>query len=518
MHGSKRESQDGSAEPGQPLSRSLRVNLEALQAVFEDAGDIVIREFKIGAEIEAFVIFIAGLVNQSLLYEHFLGALMTDMNEAPLRLDKDRGDPLRHIKESVLTVAGLYEAKTLQETVLAVLNGDTALFVEGTDNALVASIRGSETRNVGEPDTEVTVRGPREGFVESIQTNSTLLRRKIKSADLKFEPMRIGTITKTDIYVVYLKGIAADGVVREVKQRLAKIETDSILESGYVESFIEDAPFSLFGTVGNSEKPDIVSAKLLEGRVAILIDGTPFVLTVPYLFVEAFQNSEDYYSRPYYATFIRSLRWFAFMLSVFLPSAYVAVTTFHQELLPSRLLISIAASKEGTPFPAIIEALMMQIIFEILREAGIRLPRPVGQTVSIVGALVLGEAAVSAGLIGAPMVIVVSLTAISSFVVPALTDALSIARLILIVLAGFAGQFGIMLGIAGILTHLCSLRSVGVPYLTPLTPARLSDMKDVWIRAPWWAMRKRPLGLETKDKIRQTKGRMPRPPEDDASY
>jgi len=272
------------------------------------------------------------------------------------------------------------------------------------------------------------------------------LRRKIKNTQLKFEKITVGKQTKTDICIVYINGIANEKIVQEVKDRITRIETDSILESGYIEAFIEDAPYSLFPTVGNSEKPDIVSAKLLEGRIAVLTDGTPFVLTLPYLFIEAFQNSEDYYSRPYLATFIRWLRWLAFFISTFLPALYVAITTYHHELLPTSLLISIASANEGSPFPTIVEALLMLVAYEILREAGLRLPKAVGQAVSIVGALVIGDAAVSAGLVGAPMVVVVALTGICSFVVPTLTDVTTVTRFVLLILSGFAGMYGVILG------------------------------------------------------------------------
>lgn len=509
--------QDETSKDTQPLSKDLKVNLNSIKAVFENCSDIVIREFKIGIEqqVEAFLVMVDGLVDKIAVNESLLKSLMLDARIAQPNRDINKNNAYMFVKECALSIASVKESGTLEDAVDAVLSGDTALFIDGSDTALIAAIRGWETRGVDEPDTEAVVRGPREGFVETLRVNTALLRRKIKNPNLKFEAMKIGKQTKTDVCVAYIKGIANDKIVREVKRRLEKIETDSILESGYIESFIEDAPLSLFPTVGNTEKPDIAGAKMLEGRVAILVDGTPFVLTVPYLFVEAFQSSEDYYSRPFYATFIRWLRWLAFFLSAFLPAMYVAVTTFHQELLPPALLVTIAAAEEGTPFPAFVEVFMMQVIYEILREGGVRLPRPIGQAVSIVGALVIGEAAVSAGLIGAPMVVVVALTAISSFVVPALSDVGALSRFLLLIMAGISGQFGIMLGTAGILTHLCSLRSFGVPYTSPIAPATFSDMKDVFIRAPWWAMFTRPRVLGVKNPVRQKFGQMPKPPEDD---
>ncbi|MCR6545728.1 spore germination protein [Dehalobacterium formicoaceticum] len=499
----------------QSLSKKLQVNFRSLQEIFQDASDIVFKEFKIGEkdQINAFLIFVDGLVDNGLVNESLLKSLMLFAREIPPNQDMDH--VYLQIKESALSIAGTKECATLKNAVDAILSGDVVLFLDGADKALILSIRGWSSRAVMEPVTETVVRGPREGFVETLRTNTSLIRRKIKSPNLKFESMKIGTETQTDICVVYMKNIVNQEIVQEVKKRLEKIEIDGILESGYIESFIEDAPFSIFPTVGNSEKPDTISAKILEGRVAILVDGTPFVLAVPYLLVEAFQNSEDYYARPFFSSLIRILRYISFGISILAPASYVAITTFEQELLPAPLVITTAASLEGVPFPPVIEALMMGAVFEILREAGVRLPRPVGQAVSIVGALVIGQSAVAAGFVGAPMVIVVALTAIASFVVPVLTDAGAIIRFLLTVLAGLSGIYGIMLGIAVILTHLCSLRSFGMPYTSPLAPMKLSDMKDVFIRVPWWAMLTRPRALGMKNRVRQKSNRMTEQAEND---
>ena len=491
------------------VSKDLNENLKAIKDIFDNANDLIIREFKIGTELQvnAIAVMIGGLINEASVNENLIKPLMS------LHRDISKESVVKVVKESALFVANIQETQKLDDAVTGILSGDTAIFIDGADSALLASILGWEARGVEEPKTESVVRGPREGFVESLGTNTALLRRKIKNTQLKFEKITVGKQTKTDICIVYINGIANEKIVQEVKDRITRIETDSILESGYIEAFIEDAPYSLFPTVGNSEKPDIVSAKLLEGRIAVLTDGTPFVLTLPYLFIEAFQNSEDYYSRPYLATFIRWLRWLAFFISTFLPALYVAITTYHHELLPTSLLISIASANEGSPFPTIVEALLMLVAYEILREAGLRLPKAVGQAVSIVGALVIGDAAVSAGLVGAPMVVVVALTGICSFVVPTLTDVTTVTRFVLLILSGFAGMYGVILGFAGFLTHQLSLRSFGVPYMSPLAPLNVADLKDVLIRAPWWAMTNRP-SLIGNNSTRQKKSMIPHPPRD----
>jgi spore germination protein KA len=326
-----------------------------------------------------------------------------------------------------------------------------------------------------------------------------MLRRKIKSPDLMFDSLKIGVRTKTDVCIAYINGLADPKLIEEIKRRLDRIKTDAILESGYIEQFIEDEPYSIFPMIANSEKPDKVAAKLLEGRAAILVDGTPFVLTAPALFIESFQAAEDYYSRPYFASLIRLLRYVSYFISILAPGLYVAISTFHQELIPTDLLLTMAAAHEGVPFPSVLEAAIMIIMFEILREAGVRLPRPIGSAVSIVGALVIGEAAVSAGLIGAPMVIVVAITAVSSFVVPAQTDSGAILRYGFLILAGFMGGFGIAIGLLAVLFYMASLKSFGVPYLSSLAPFNASDMKDVFIRAPIWEMNKRPKDIPCQD-------------------
>ncbi|AFM39251.1 spore germination protein, GerA family [Desulfosporosinus acidiphilus SJ4] len=491
------------------LSKKLEDNRQAILTIFPKADDLVIRELTIGTQdpVQAFAVMIFGLFNEDSVNENLIKPLLS------LYDNQRSGSPLKIIKDSILTVSSVQEVQTIDDAVTGILSGDTALFIDGADSILIASIRGWEARGVEEPETESVVRGPREGFVESLGTNISLIRRKIKNPNLMVEKVTVGKQTKTSLCILHIHGIANDEIVQEVKDRIGRIETDSVLESGYIESFIEDAPYSLFPTIGNSEKPDIVCAKLLEGRIAILTDGTPFVLTVPYLFVEAFQNSEDYYSRPYLATFIRWLRWLSFFISTFVPALYVAITTYHQELLPTSLLISIASANEGSPFPTIVEALLMQIAYEILREAGLRLPKAVGQAVSIVGALVIGEAAVSAGLVGAPMVVVVALTGISSFVVPALTDVTTIARFALLILSSFAGLYGVMLGFAGFVIHQLSLRSFGVPYMSPLVPLSGAGLTDVIIRKPWWAMTSRPPVL-SRNTTRQANSLTPRPPED----
>jgi len=497
------------------LSQNLNTNLEILKGLLGENFDLVIRRFTLGeyGHVNAALIFLNGMTDLTTINESILKPLLfesTPKNNAALTHEfMDR------ITTTMLSVGEVSKSTSIQEIVDGYLSGETILLVDGCDKALLIMTADWKFRTVSEPKTESVVRGPREGFIENLLTNTTLIRRKIKSPDLVLESMKIGQRTKTSVCIAYIKGIANPLLIEEIKRRLKDIKTDSILESGIIEQYIEDAPFSIFSTVGNTEKPDMAAAKILEGRAAILVDGTPFVLTVPMVLIESFQSSEDYYSRPYFVSLIRIFRYLAYLISILAPATYVALSTYHQELIPTPLLFSMSAAQEGAPFPVIVEALGMGVIFEILREAGVRLPRPVGQAVSIVGALVIGESAVTAGLIGAPMVIVVALTAIASFAVPSQTDSGGVLRIIFVILAGFSGGFGIMIGLIGSFIHLASLRSFGTPYLSPLAPLSVPDLKDTFIRAPLWAMITRPRTIGWHDPKRQEFRLKPEPPSEE---
>ena len=485
------------------LTSVMSENISKFKETLGNSIDLVIRNFNFGPDqkLHAALLYIDGLTDMQTINQSIVKPLMYDGGAAQ-GVRHIKPSTMEEVRDTILAVGEVKEVTLLEEAMDGCLMGDTVFLLDGCASALMISTKGWETRGITEPSTESVVRGPREGFTENIRTNTVLLRRKIKTPALHFESLRIGRKTRTPVSIAYIEGLASNRLIREVRKRLSAIEVDSILESGYIEQFIEDAPYSIFSTIGNSEKPDVVAARILEGRVAILVDGTPFVLTAPMLMVESFQTAEDYYIRPYFATMLRVLRYFSFFISILGPSAYVALTTFHQELLPTDLLYTMAHSKEGTPFPAVLEAAIMMITYEILREAGLRLPRPVGQAISIVGALVMGEASVSAGIVGAPVVIVISITAVSSFVVPAQADAGAILRFVMLLLAATMGGYGLTMGLMAVLVHLVSLKSFGFPYLSPIAPVQFADLKDTVFRAPLWTMLTRPKGM-SQDKKRQ---------------
>ncbi|HHY42719.1 MAG TPA: spore germination protein [Thermoanaerobacterales bacterium] len=496
------------------LSSNLDENIKHLRSVFDRCNDVAMRSFQINAEepIDGFLIYIDGMIDEKLTAANVLRSLQ--LNPAILKGQEiNRSNAFNIIKDSFLSTTEVRIVNDMTKVVENILSGQAVLLIEGTPQAIVSSVRQMEDRSVEEPQSEPLVRGPRDGFVESLRINTTLIRRRLKTSRLKMEIFKVGTLSRTDVAVIYIDGIANNKIVDEVKRRIKRIEIDGVLESSYLEEFIEDDPSSIFPQVNTTERPDRMCACLLEGRVGILVDNTPICLIVPATFLQFLQSPEDYYNRFPYATFTRILRFVTMNIALLLPSAYIAVLTFHQEMLPTPLLISIAGQREGVPFPAFLEAIMMEMVFEFLREAGVRLPRPIGQAVSIVGALVIGQAAVSAGLVTSAMVMVVSLTAIASFTIPTISGsyAVRILRFPMMVLAASFGLFGIMVGLMAILIHVCTLRSFGVPYITPLAPFSSSDFKDSFIRMPWWAMIRRPKFMGLQDSKRQKLGQKPGP-------
>ncbi|WEA46093.1 spore germination protein [Priestia aryabhattai] len=468
------------------LSSDLDENLQVLRSIYQDCFDVVFQTFLIGGKTKAILIYVEGLSNIEEIDENVLTSLMPETEEMV--------HSLREMIKKKIHVSKRKEVKTFAECIENISIGNPVLLIQQEVFGIALGLAKWEKRSIEEPTAESVVRGPREGFVETLGVNTALLRRKIKSPHLKMKSMTVGRYTSTDVVIAYIEGLADQTLVKEFENRIQRIEIDSVLESGYIEELIEDNSYSPFPQLLNTERPDVAAANLLEGRVVILVDGTPFVLIAPISFFSLLQSPEDYYQRYLISSAIRVLRFVFMVLSLLLPSLYVAVLTYHQEMVPTALLISMASSRESVPFPALVEALMMEVTFEALREAGVRLPKQVGAAVSIVGALVIGQAAVQAGLVSAPMVIVVAITGVSSFMVPHYTQgiALRMLRFPIILLAGTLGLLGVMLGVITLVIHLCTLRSFGVPYLTPIAPMKGRELKDALIRAPWWKMDIRP--------------------------
>ncbi|MED4207362.1 spore germination protein [Neobacillus mesonae] len=477
---------------------SIHGNISKVKETLGNSDDIIVREIRLGKEgrVKGCLLYIDGLIDSGANHNFIMESLMLNLRTTDIEAAQGLTGLtlLQYLKEMVLTVGDIHDIADFAGLIESLLSAKVILLFEGYTEGFAIEMKGAKERSVEEPTTETTIRGPREGFTENLRVNTSLLRRKIKDPNLWIESKKIGKVTNTNVSIMYIKGIVNDKIVEEVRRRLDAIDIDSILESGYIEELIQDKTWTPFPTMYHTERPDAIAADLLEGRVAIFVDGTPFVMTVPVVFPQFLQSPEDYYNRADITTLLRFLRYVGFFIALLAPSLYIAITTFHQEMLPTLLLITLASQREGVPFPAFVEAITMEVTFEILREAGLRMPRAIGQAVSIVGTLVVGTAAVDAGFASAAMVIVVAITAISSFIVSNYELAISIRmlRFPFMALAASFGLYGIIVGLIAMILHLCSLRSFGVPYMAPFGPFIKDDQKDAVFRIPRWAMFSRP--------------------------
>ena len=470
-------------EGQQAIFNELDKNISKYKEVFGDKSDLSVRLLQ-GGHDKLAILYIDTLVEKEIIDQHVIHEINNQFLQIPESVDK-----------VILSTNKMKELKTHEDVTKHLLQGYSIILIDGKNIAYAADTEGGERRAVSESTAETIVRGPKESFNESIMTNIGLIRKRIRSPKLQVFKKTVGKESQTSVGVLSLDGIAKDEIVEEVISRIDKIKIDGVLESLYIEELIEDPKqYTPFPTVFNSERPDRIAAGLLEGRIAILVDGTPVALLVPATMGQFLTSNEDYYQRYDIATLMKLLRGFSFLLSIILPGFYVSLLTYHQEMIPTPLLVAITGQREGVPFGVAIEVAIMEVTFEILREAGIRLPKTVGSAVSIVGGLVLGQAAVEAGLVGQATVIVVALTAICSFTAPSYNIAITarMLRFILLILSAVLGAFGLIFGLLFILVHLNSLRSFSVPYLAPLVPFHKEDWKDLFIRAPWKYMKQRP--------------------------
>lgn len=477
------------------ISKDINENINKLKHDFENSDDFKIDYLKFdnNEDLICTRIYIKSLTDKVTISALALEITKFKCECAELQININF-DTLVNYFSGVMDLEEDFDYDTLYTKLL---QGNTVFLVNGYNKFFSIITNADEGRAIQEPTSQTIIRGPKDSFTEKLSSNILLIRKRIKSKELKMEKLYVGSVTKTTISLMYINNIAKYEIVQEIKDRLSKIEIDAVLESGYIEELIKDDRYSIFPTFLNSEKPDSVAAALLEGRVAILVEGTPYVLTAPAIMIEFFQSSEDYYHHYIVSSMMRLIRIAAFFLTLLTPAVYIAVTTFHQEMIPTPLLISIAAQREGVPFPVFIEALIMEVTFEIIREAGIRMPRAVGSAISIVGALVLGQAAVEAGIMSAFIVIVVSITAISSFAIPnyEMSNAIRTIRFVLMFLAGLLGLYGMFMGVIVLVLHLCKIKSITVPYLTPIAPRVKNGNKDTFFRFPLWKMKYRPAGI-----------------------
>ncbi|WP_235820506.1 spore germination protein [Halalkalibacter krulwichiae] len=478
----------------------MNETVDSIRKVIGESTDVIQRDFTINHYIRASLFYIDGLSGIDHIEQNIIKPLTDSSNQIL------RGQPIERVVNEVVSVSNISIVDNFDDAILPVMSGDSLLVIDGYEKLITLDTRQMDKRSIQEPQSEIVVRGPRDGFIELLQSNIMLIRRRIKDPNLVVQQGKIGRRSKTDFALLYMKGIAPNELIEEVRFRISCIDLDGVLESGTVEQLIEENVFSPFPQLGNTERPDKAAGALMNGQVLIAIDGSPYVLIAPVVLEQLFKSPEDYYERWFIGTLIRSLRAIAAIIALLLPGVYIAVVSFHQGMIPTTLALSIAGTREGVPFPAFIEAILMEFTIELLREAGVRLPRPVGQTIGIVGGLVIGDAAVRAGIVSPVMVIVVALTAIASFALPAYSISISIRilRFSMMIAASILGLYGMILFYIAINIHLVGLRSFGSYYTAPIAPYDFPSWLDLIWRAPTSILRKRSVEPETQDNTRQS--------------
>ena len=473
------------------IHSELQKNVRALQKALLQNPDIKFREFTSADGRRFCAIFIDGMTNKQEIDDFVI-----------LPINQCKASTLDEVLETVVRSAECEISTTWDDWLDGVLNGDCMVLMDGEKRALRCGVKQWALRAVAEPPTSTVIKGPREGFNEDFKSNLILLRRRMRSKALKVDFFKCGRYTNTNIAVAYLDGIADPKIVQKVNEKIKAIDIDGIIDSSYVAKFLEEKTYSVFRQIGTAEKPDIVAAKLLEGRIAIFVDGSPIVLTVPFLLLEDFQSPEDYYERSFKSSFARCLRFVGIVLAVLLPSLFVSAQLFNIELIPLRFTVTVLNAVKGIPLSPALEMLFTVLIFEILNEASIRMPKYVGMALSIVGALVLGETAVRAGIISTPTLMIMALSAISLYTVPELTAVLSLLRIIFIFLAGIMGSYGIMLAVLFLIAYLVNFDSYSTPYLAPYTPFLRHDKKDAILKGELASFQQRPYSIPTANRRR----------------
>ncbi|WP_223701608.1 spore germination protein [Sutcliffiella deserti] len=491
-------------------TESLEEKCSTLEKMMNHSSDVVLEDLFIG-NLHAKLCYLESTTEIKLIMEQIQDPII---NIAPGGIEQAILSNSKKELTRLFSSSQLAFSEKWEDVGQKLVAGYAVIIVEQISTFCFVLVKSTPSRSITEPTTQTIIRGPKDGFVEDLPTNLGILRSRIKNPNLCFQDFFIGEDTQTRVTLGFISNIVNDKILKEVTKRVEEIKTYAIFESSNIEEMIADKTFTPFPLVYNSERPDTIASHLVSGKVCIFIDGTPFVLTAPATFQDFFSISEDYYQPFFMATFLRIIRYFSFIIALLLPSLFVAIITYHHEMIPTALIASIISQREGIPFPAVIEAFIMEITFEILREAGIRMPRAVGQTVSIVGGLVIGQAAVEAGVVSSFMVIIVALTAIASFVSPVYNLAIStrLLRFLFLILGGSLGFYGIMLGLIFMIGHINSLRSFGVPYLTPVSPFKLTDQEDVFFRLPYYMMKQRPSYLKTKQPKKQFADNSPTPP------
>jgi len=466
------------------LSPDLKTNLVNIRTVLNNTSDLVVKYAK-AAGCDICVITCDGMVSS---------ATMANLIYRPLMAIRDAGltpeQLMNSLQNDLLAAIEQNQPKTYGELILAFMSGFAVILADGVNYAVAIGAQGFKSRAVEKSSSHNNLRSSGESFTEVIRTNISLVRRRLKSPTFVSKIYKIGERSNTDAAICYISDKASPETVKAIEERLQNIPLNTILEGGYIEPFLQEESNTLFSQIAVTDRPDKLAAKLYDGRVAVLVDGTPFAMYLPTLFSENFQTMDDYSGLPVYTTFIRWLKYLAFFVTVALPGYYVAVANYNPEFLPPAVLFNIVSSEQSLPFNIFTECIVIHIIFEIMREAGLRLPAAIGHTVNIVGGLVLGDIVIKVGLVSAPLVLIVALGAISSFIVPDLYPAITITRFAYILAGGFFGLYGLSVLTFMLLTKVCSMSCYGVPYTAPITPFTFKAMRDWAVRLSWRGMAK----------------------------
>lgn len=489
------------------LDGNIKENIQQLQKLLDEPNDLIIRDFAIGEDkVASALIYIDGLIDKQLVQY----SVIENLQKISLKqhLPKENEVLFDDIYQTFITISSIEKGVTLEDIANGILSGKTVFLLDGQAKGMIMDTKGGESRSVEQPTAENVVRGPRVGFNENLGTNIALLRKTLQNSNLRLKNYQIGKQSKRSLIVAYVNGIINPIIVKEVNRRLETIDVSDVPESGFIEQWIEDSFLSPFPQIDSTERVDKAAAALLQGKVVILLDGTPYVLVAPMTLGDLLKSPEDYYERWLIGTLLRILRYIAAFIAIFLPGLYIALVSIHSGMLPTDLALSIAASREGVPFPPVVEAFLMVFTMELLQEAGVRLPKPIGQTIGIVGGLVIGEAAVSAGIVSPIMVIIIGLTAIAVFTNPSFSFGITfrILRYGVMIAASVFGLYGIVLVYIMLNIHVVNLKSFGIPYSTPFTPTMVGDWKDLILRAPITMITRRPSFLDPEDSKSVNKG------------
>lgn len=468
----------------QSISPSIDETVINLRTIMSNSSDLTLKHAKAGGH-SICIVFCEGMASTGTMADLIFQPINTLTADMPFE------ELVRTLEDGLIIAGEQKQSDTYSDICADIMSGFVTILIEGLDHAISLGVQGYAARSVEQPSTHNNVRGSRDGFVDVVRTNVSLVRRRMKNTDLVFKMMKLGDMSQTDVCMCYIKNVADKKLVKEVEKRLKNLPLNTILEGSYIQPFLENPGNQLFSEVGATERPDVFTSKLHEGKVGVLIDGTPFALYLPKLFMENFAVIDDYTGRPVFTALIRIIRYMAIIFATVVSGFYVALANFNPELFPEALLLNLATSIQDTPYPLLAECLVIHVFYEVMREAGLRIPTNIGHAVSIVGGLVIGDIVVSAGLVGAPMVLMVAMSAITSFVVPDLYDSIAVLRFAYIIVGGMWGLFGITVLSALIAIKLCSQESYGVPHTAPVSPFSPKALRDLIIRRSWRKMAER---------------------------